>query len=79
MAQSSCSIFIANQPFSNSYIHLFSNFSRNTKRGSLFDLFLRAYRIRDEPFVDKEVDYIKIFVFEVEAPTPFHKKSCGRC
>ena len=64
---------------SNSYIHWFSNYSRNTKRGSLFGLFLRAYRICDEPFIDKKSYFHKIFVFEVGVPTPFHNESFRRC
>ena len=62
---------------SNSYIHWFSNHSRNTKRGSLFGLFLRAYRICDEPFIDDEINFIKSSFLKLGYPLHFITKVLG--
>ena len=62
---------------SNAYIHWFSNHSRNTKRGSLFGLFLRAYRICDEPFIDNEINYIKSSFLKLGYPLHFITKVLG--
>ena len=56
---------------SNSYIHWFSNHSRNTKRGSLFGLFLRAYRICDEAFIENEIKIIKTSFSKLGYPWRF--------
>ena len=62
---------------SNSYIHCFSNYSRNTKRGSLFGLFLGAYGICEEPFIDNEVNLIRSSFLKLGCPLHFITKVYG--
>ena len=43
---------------SNSYIHSYSNHSYNIKLGTIANIFLRAYRICNNQFLDDEINYI---------------------
>ena len=44
---------------SDSYIHAFSNHSITTKLGVMSNLFLRAYNICDNEFVEDEINYLR--------------------
>ena len=44
---------------SDSYIHAFSNHSNKVKQGVISNMFLRAYKICDNEFIDNEITHIK--------------------
>ena len=44
---------------SDSYIHAFSNHSNKVKQGVIFSIFLRAYKICDNEFIDNRITHIK--------------------